>query len=400
VSATYELWLTDDAGRRLGLLKDISFMQYARATHQFGTISFGLPFQPFAKEFLPWFRPDWRVEIWRSAAYGVPMRREDVYLLRKPNVYTRTDSVQMLQFYGRNGWDLLNRRHVIQRAGTSYAAKTDYADDMMKESVREQMLYGSALDEDGASDNTRAWPRNEFTVQGDVSLGPSQTVACEGKNVREVLKDISAATLQAYNDDPDNNQRIFFDILPQELNPADNDNASPLGWQFVTRAGLYGSDRTTGIEYSLENENIKTPSYSISHLDEVNTVYVNGGGRGETQIIEKVEDTTRQSSSRWNRSETVISAASQWTAVELQDAGAAELDKGKPVESIPLIFLNTPGGVDTPRSLYGLDWDLGDRLNVSYAMKQFQAEVNLLYVSIDENGNEEITGRNEVQPDA
>lgn len=396
MSVRYELWLTDDTGHRLGLLKNMAFMNYTRAVHQFGTLSFGLPFQPFAREYLPWFRPDWRVEVWRSAAYGIPMRREDVFLLRKPEVYTRQDNTQIIQFYGRNGRDLLNRRFVIQRAGTQWTEKTDYADDLMKAIVREQMLYDSALDEDGASDNTRAWPRNEFTVQGDVSLGPSRTLAFDGKRVLDVLKDINAYTLQAYKDDPDNKLRVFFDVVPQELNPEDNDSASTLGWQFVTRAGLYGADRTNELEFSLDNENIKTPSYAISHLDEVNSVFVLGNGRGATQIIENVQDSSRVSASNWNRCEGVVSASSETTATGLQHAGTAELEKGKPVESLPLVFLNTTGSSTTPRSLYGLDWDLGDRLRVSYASKQFEAEVNLVFVSVDEDGVEEITGRNEV----
>jgi len=397
MSIQYELWLTDDTGQRLTLLKNIAFLTYTRGTRQFGTVSFGLPFEPFKKEFITWFRPDWRVEVWRSPAYGVSMRREDVYLLRKPSVYTREDNMQMIQFYGRNGWDLLNRRHIIQRAGTSYTTKTDYADDMMKEIVTEQMLYGSAVDQDGASDNTRAWPRNEFSVQGDVSLGPSMTLSCDGKNVLDVLRDISDYTLQAYQDDPDNVLRVFLDVIPLELDPGDNDSSSPLGWQFVTRAGLYGADRTEGIEYSLENENIKAPSYSISHLDEVNTVYVQGNGRGETQIIEAVSDSYRVALSRWNRSESVASATNETSTTGLQHTGKAELEKGKPVEDLKLEFLNTKGGPSTPRSLYGLDWDLGDRLRVNYAGRQFDVEINLVYVSVDDAGNETITGRNEVQ---
>lgn len=391
MGARYELWLTDDSGRRLGILDSLSYISYSRAVRQFGSLEFAVPFKPFYAQYNPFFRPDWRVEVWRSPAHEYPLRREDVFLLRKPNVYTRSeDGMQMLRFYARNGLDLLHRRIVAQRAGTQWTTKTDYADDMMKAIVREQMLYGSAVDEDGTQDNARAYPENEFTVASDSSGGPQITLNFEGKNVLDVLRDISAQTIQKNQDDATNN-RIFFNVLPVNL-----PGSFPLGWRFYTRTGVYGTDRTDGIEFSIENENIKSPSYAISHLDEVNSIYVLGNGRGISQIIQKVQDTARVNASRWNLSEGAVSASSETDASGLTSRGESALEDNKPKEDLPLEFLNTPGSTNSPRSLYGIDWDLGDRLKVSYAGRQFEADVNLVYVSVDENGAETVTGRNEV----
>lgn len=389
--ARYELWLTDDSGRRLGLLDNYAYISYSRAVRQFGSLEFSVPFKPFNAQYSPFFRPDWRVEVWRSPAHEYPLRREDVFLLRKPNVYTRAeDGMQMLRFYARNGLDLLHRRIVAQRAGTQWTTKTDYADDMMKDIVREQMLYDSAVDEDGVQDNTRAYPEGEFTVASDTSLGPQITQNFEGKNVLDILRTISDLTVQKHVDDSAN-QRIFFDVSPLNLS-----GSVPLGWRFSTRAGLYGTDRTDGIEFSLENENIDSPSYAISHLDEINTVYVQGNGRGSTQQIQIVQDTARSGTSRWNRCEGLLSVSAETDSTGLDARGAAELEANKPKEDLPLVFLNTPGTNSTPRSLYGLDWDLGDLLKVGYAGKHFESEVNLIYVSVNENGEESVTGRNEV----
>lgn len=396
MNAKYELWLTDDRGQRMGLLEDWSYISYTRAVAQFGSLEFAIPFRPFAERFSPWFAPDWRVEVWRRPSPELALRREDVYLLRKPNVYTRTeDNVQMLRFYGRNGWDLLNRRFVVQRAGSQWAKKTDFADDMMKDIVREQMLYGSVVDEDGVSDNTRAWPQNEFTVQSDASQGPSVSHSFEGKNVLTILKEIKDMTFQK-NFVSASDERIFFDVIPVALTASATNSASPLGWSFITKTGLFGADRTSGTVFSQENENIKSPTYSIDHLNEVNAIFVNGNGRGDTQIIQEVVDSTRAGASRWNRCEDILSATNETETIGLTDRGQAELEKGKPVEEIPLIFLDTPGTNRTPRSLYGVDWDLGDKLSVNYARMVFTSEVNLVYISVDENGAESISGRNEV----
>jgi hypothetical protein len=300
--------------------------------------------------------------------------------------------MEVIQFYGRNGIDLLMRRCVVQRAGTSYAKKTDQIDDMMKAYVRQQMLYASALDEDGVVDNTRAWPQNEFSVQADVGLGPSITRDFADRNVFELLKELKEISIQK-NADSSSNKRIYFDVIPIDVTASSTTSNSPLGWQFQTFIDQRGADRTSGVVFSLENENIKQPSYAISHLDEVNSVFVRGNGQGATQIVTSVEDTNRLSASRWNRVEKVISATTETSTTALQDAGRSELTKGKPVEEALITLLNTPGGPTSPRSLYGVDWDLGDLITVSYARKTMTMEINIVYVAVNDQGKEEITGR-------
>ena len=391
--ATYEFWLTDDRGVRIRILKDVAFASYTRAINGLGTCQFGLPLE-LVSDLVPYFQPDWRLEAWRSAAYGIPMRREDVFLLRKPVVYTRVDNVQMIQYYGRNGVDLLKRRVVAQRGGTSWAKKTDQIDDMMKAFVREQMLYGSALDEDGVVDNTRAWPQGEFLVQADGGLGPSVTRDFAERAVFEICTEL-AKTSKQLHEDASANRKIYFDIVPEIVTGAQS--GSTLGWEFRTYAEARGTDRTSGLEFSMENENIKEPNFSVDRLDEVTAVWVRGNGKGASQKVVGVEDSTRVNASRWNRVEKSLNASNATTTAELQDAGEAELGKGIPKEELTVTLLNTPGSSSVPRSLYGIDWDLGDLVRVNYAARQFEAEIAAIYVSVDENGEEEITGRSVVQ---
>jgi hypothetical protein len=46
--------------------------------------------------------------------------------------------------------------------------------------------------------------------------------------------------------------------------------------------------------------------------------------------------------------------------------------------------------------LYGVDWDLGDLLPVKFAGKTFNVEVKVVYVSVDKDGKETITGRSTI----
>lgn len=428
--ATYEFWLLDDTGRRISLLQDYSYFAYSRSTIGYGTFLFGVPYDSFRKQVFPTFQVDWRVDIWRSPAEGIPMRREGTYILRMVKIYTReTDNMRMIAFTGRDPTDLLSRRFVIQAAGQPETRKTDQVDDMMKAIVREQMLWDYARDETGTIDNTRAFPKNEFTVQADAALGPSISADFSDRIVLDVLKELKQASFQL-NLNSLANRRIFFDVVPFDfyknlsyiLDEADGlpilDEASGLfgieaedsdhsaanlvgvGFQFQTFADLRGQDRTLDLEFSVENGNLQAPYYSQDFLNEVNAVIVKGFGRGDSRVTVRVDDLTRIHASRWNRMEGYKDGSQEPDQSKLADIGYPDLYDGQPKEDISAVILNVPEGPENPRSLYGVDWDLGDLLKVSYAGKQFNAEVAIVYVAIDENGTETITGRNQVSQTA
>ena len=282
------------------------------------------------------------------------------------------------------------------------------------------MLYGSALDEDGVVDNTRAYPQGEFSVQADFALGPSVTINCAEANVMDVLKQLKATSFELAKENTAN-YKIYFDVMPYNveslagyiLDEATNDPiedeagfafesetsisvGAEIGFQFQTFAGLYGQDRTTGVVFSVENDNFEFPHYSKSHLDEKNAVMVKGFGRGDSRQTEWVLDETRINQSRWNRCEVFRDGSKEPDQDKLADLGRENLWDGEPKEEISGTFLNVPGGPDSPRSLYGVDWDLGDLLPVEYADQRFDVEVSIVYVAMDEAGRETVTGRNEV----
>jgi len=396
--ATYELWLTDDSGQRITSLKKYADFAYTRSAYYLSTLQIQFTFKEWTELVQPFFKVDWRIEVWRSPAYGYPMRLEDIYMLRKPEVYTRQeDGIQTIILRGRNGMDLLNRRYVIQYAETQFTEKTDLIDDMMKEIVREQCLYGSCVDYAGFPDNDRAFPQGEFTVQEDHSLGPSTKLAFADRNVLDLIKELMELSVNMSYTDPTVNRKIYFGIVPVELKGSTATLADPnarMGYQFQTFADIRGTDRTGGMEFSVENENLQSPTYVESHFDEVNAVIVKGTGTNSARATLEVENLTLIGKSRWNRCENVRSATYEDDPSGLQGEGDVALGEGRPVFNLDSVFLNSPGGMNTPRSLYGVDWDMGDLLRVNYAGKQFDIEVINVYVAVNENGEENITGRN------
>jgi len=395
--ATYQLWLTDDSGQRMVLLDKYVDFAYTRSAYYLSTLQLQYTFKEWIEKVNPFYKVDWRIEVWRSPAYGYPMRLEDAYMLRKPEIYTREeDGIPIITLRGRNGMDLLNRRCVIQYSDTQYTKKTDYIDDMMKEIVREQCLYGSCAGYTGAIDNHRAFPRGEFTVQEDLSLGPSTTLAFADRNVLDLMKELMELSVNM-NYTTSTDRKIYYGVVSVELRGYTGTLAEPnaqRGYQFQTFADIRGADRTDGVEFSVENGNMQAPTYTESHFDEVNAVFVKGTGNDSARATLEVENLTLINKSRWNRCENVRSATYEDDPALLNGEANIALGEGRPIFNLDTVFLNSPGGVNTPRSLYGIDWDMGDLLKVNYAGKQFEIEVINVYVSVNENGEEKITGRN------
>jgi hypothetical protein len=291
----------------------------------------------------------------------------------------------------------------------------------MKAIVREQMLFGFAADVDGVIAPERAWPQGEFGVQDDLSLGPIVTRTFPEQKVMDVLKDLRETSFQKADEDPANS-KIYFDILPFEMKGESEfilDEADPtlaildeagfplvdeaatdsignsIGFRFETFAGLRGMDRTSGVVFSKGNNNLKEPLYSKSHLDEATSAIVKGYGRGDSRPW-SVVDAENITASRWNRVEVFVDASTEPDQSNLVDYAYEPLNKYRAKELLNCTFLNVPGGAGVPRCLYGVDWDLGDLVPVEYAGVRRNVEISIVYVAVDENGQETVTARNDI----
>lgn len=365
----YEFWLTDDAGRRITLLKNAAFMSLSRTTMGYGTFHIGIPFRDF--DVFPAFLPDRRIEVWRPPFHGATMRREGSYLLRKYNVYTRDeDNVDIIEFYGRSPIDILRRQHVSSTTLANYS-KTDFIDDMMKEIVRENFISP-----------VQTAPSGEFTSDGDESLGPSVSHSFFGQNVLDIIKELRDMSF-TLNKITESSRRILFDVV--EGAPLANGG---FGYTFRTYADLRGTDRTGGVIFSVENGNLKSPSYYEDYLDSITQAKVLNLS---TPAANGTATSPKATYSRWN---TIVGAQqSSETTAALNEAKAnALLQEEQEDIAFNGTFLDSPGSDRQPRSLYGVDWDLGDLLPIRYAGKNFNSEVTTVYISVNEDGKENIVG--------
>lgn len=385
MGATYEFWLCDDSGKRICLLSNIDFASYSRSTSGYGTIQIGLPYQVFSKLVGSQFKPDWRIDVWRAPITGIISRREGSFLLRKPQIYQRTeDSMNIIELFGRSPLDLLRRQHYKGAADI-----TDNIDDIMKTIVRAQFVNNlTAYSTTPLSVQGGVYTSlGEFAVDGDAGEGPTVTDNFYLKNVLDICQDLKKASI-ALNGASSTNKKIYFDVV--------EDNSIGLsggfGYRFRTYPTLRGMDRTAGIQFSVENGNMDQPVYSEDYLDEWTSVFkYNNDQAWASQNAQSSE----KNLSRWNYIEKAETTSDDSAAVALNDVYATLRDGAAKI-SLNANFLNTPGSNNNPRSLYGVDWDLGDLLPCKFADRVINAEVAIVYVAVNDQGQETITGQTTV----
>jgi hypothetical protein len=365
--ATYIFRIVNDKGELVDEFSRFFFLNYTRIVNGIGICNIGFPWENWRR-----WQPDYRLEVWRSPAVGVPKRLDGTFFQRKARVYTRVDGIQVMELTGRSPMHLLDRRIVCTKAESAQSDKTDFIDDMMKEIVYEQMGAG-AVDPNGAADLDRVFPTAYFRIQGDLSLGDSTTKSFAFRNVLDVLRELHETSATLGNP-------IYFDIVP----------ITPDIFEFQTFQDCRGVDRTDeGIIFSEENDNLRMPEYVQDRFDERNVVYVGGPCEAAARNVQEL--LTRQvGQSIWNRIEMFKDARNESTAAGQRNRGRQELALNKHEIRFNSTFLNTPS------SLYGLHWDLGDRVRVSYANKQFNTEIKVIYVTINDRGEEKIEARNSI----
>lgn len=359
----YVVWLDDPYGNRLALLENLIDFEIVRVANAVSYCRVTLP-GTFDQNLIGL---DYMVEFWR-APVGGSIQLETVFFVRKIT-YTEDDQGNdIIILSGPDGNDLLQRRIAAYDAGTSYTSKSDYADDMMKEIVSENL--GS-----DATDSDRDLSSLNITVAGDTSSSVGVEKGFSWRNILETLIDVAAMSSESGID-------LYFDMVPKVV------SASEIGFEFQTFVHQRGQDRTYNVEnpvlFSKEWGNLTSPILEEDYTDEWNYVYAGGQGEGADRVIEEQEDSKRIGASIWNRREKFSDARDLGTSDKVAYRARQKLDEGKPVKRFTCSLL------DTPQARYGLDWGFGDRVVVSYRSKQFDGAIQALRMTLDREGNENI----------
>lgn len=363
---SYELYLANDRGERLQLLDKVVRFNYSKTINGIGRGQFVFP---DSYDFTL-FKRDYRIEVFRSPSPTASKKLENIYFIRRRIGDTLAGGQIQLNTFASDPNELLMRRIVAYNSGSSEADKTDEIDDMMKAIVRENMGTLAAADRD--------WTASGFSVQVDVSLGPSITKAFSRRNVLDVLQDLSEAART-------NGTEVYFAVVP----------TTTTTFEFQTFIEQPGVDRRYEGEdplvFSLERGNLGAPMLEDDYEDEISYVYAGGQGEGDTRDIQVSSDNALINESIWNRREGFRDARHQSASAGVLTDADAMLSASRPRRRFHASLLSVKN------SRYGIDWNWGDRVTVEYLGQRLNALVRSVSVSVDRNGDETVMGRVEIE---
>lgn len=314
-------------------------------------------------------RKDNRLVIWRKPPGGARYLAFMGFIRR---MQTRIDSqgnmTRIVSGFDLN--ELLLRRVIAYYAGHARAEQSDQADDLLKNFVDENL--GASATTGGGRKTTANISSTYFSVEADAAAGVSQTKAASYRLLLDVLREVSDAARA-------DGTQVYFGIAPVDAN----------SFQFRTRTGQWGRDRTTsagnGLIFSLARGNLAGPAeLDEDATEEINSAFSLGQGEGAEREIVNVQDAARVGASIFATREGKIDARQFSTTAGVTDAANALLVKGRPRTSFTAQLRSVAG------SIYGKDWNFGDKVPIDYDGRQFDALVRAVTVNVDEQGRESL----------
>lgn len=364
-ASIWNVYLGDEYGNRTSFFDNIVSGEFVRVVNDVGAFSVVLPGN--TSDTIQ--NPDGMLEIWRRPIDGT-MQNVFTGFVRKVQYVTDEAGNQRIVLSGYDVNDILKRRIIAYAAETDEAKKTDYADDMMKEIVSEN-LGGDATDTD------RDITSYGFSISADTSEGPSLSKAFAWRNMLLVLQEIAAASETAGTD-------LYFGITPYV-------NGNVVNLRFDTYVDQPGDDNTNRVFFGLQWGNLAVPSLEYDYTEEENYIYAGGQGEMSDRVVAESSSTALINASVYNRREAFEDARNTSTAAALADRADKRLREGQPRTRFSGLLL------DTPQSRYGSDWEFGDRVTAIYNNIQFDGLINAVRFRLEESGLERIEARLEVE---
>ena len=352
----------------LGVLVDkppFTYLDYARKVNEVGTLTMQIPANKYNVGF---FQRDGIISVYRSvnsgASYELDM--ETSWTIRRARYARDQSGNEVAELTAYDTLYLLNRRIAAYLAGTSYTAKLDYADDAMKDTIREN--YGAA-----ALDAARDFSAN-LSVAADTSTGIIIGKNYSFMNIFGVLREMA-------NESAARGVKLFFDVV----------QIAPLRYEFRTYPNFRGVNHGAGtanqVIIALENGNLSMPELIFDWTEERNYVYAGGKGDGDIRPVEEAADYTSINSSIFNRNEVFVNVSNSDDTAYIQD----EADNALYANRARVYFSGRI--LDTPGTRYGVNYKYGDVVNAKYKGYSIDCRIDTMHVTIDQQNGEVLDPR-------
>jgi len=369
---TTEAWLDDPEGIRIEPLDELTEYEYVKIANQVGVCKIKLPAK-FSKRKL---KLDAITEIWQGYGPGT-LKMDFCGFLRAWNLGDDA-GLDYYDLYSLSLMHLLKRRCVMNLSGSAQADKTDYADDMLKEVVKEQL--GSSA---GTGRNLTS-VGGGFTIENDLAKGPSVSKAFAHKKVFDTATEIVQSSNEL-------GTKLYFDIEPIITEIA----TGKLGLFFRTYTGQRGDNRT--VESGIANPvfigkewgNFSNGLLEIDYQDEENFIRVLGQGKGTDREYVERSNASRIGKSIWNRCEGTRDARD----VEIGDTTTLNSEGDAALDEMAPKFRLSGDVIETPTFRYGIEWNFGDLVTVTYKGIQMSGMIDIVVVKKTPSSPRRVTAR-------
>lgn len=366
MTADYDIRLLNQSGDQVLAVFDGFFgLDYARVVNGVGALSIvvssaydGLIFT--GNDIVP----DNRIEVRRRVGAGsFYLDTETQWFVRNAQKTLSDKGERLTTVQCQCANNLLHRRIVAYAAGSAEAEKTDEADNILKAVVRENL--GSL-----ATDADRSIA-TYLSVQADLALAPSISKAFSRRKVIDVLQEVALSSYQA-------GTYLAFDIVAPtpttlEFRTYINQRGIDHRWPISTAPLLFGPDFG----------NLTDVIRGYDHTEEVTYGYAGGQGIGTTRAMGTASDAVRIAQSPFGRIEKFSDARQTVSASVLADEADMIVKSGIPRNTFSARI------VETPATIYGLQYGFGDYVTAVFEGESIDARIERVRVRV-RNGEETI----------
>jgi len=367
--ATYQLILYDPDGTQVAIIDDYRSLQFGHDVNNKGFVTLQLGYNDSKR---PLFQHNSILEVKRKVPEYLDWYREFIGHCENfsPTFFSNGNTQFTVVGSGFNG--LLGRVIIAYSEGSDKAKKSAVAETAMKEYVRENRGDLATM----ANGREATTQMTTFYVEGDGATGANWSGERSGKKLLETLQDIANVGGVDFNTivNPTHGMgNYLFETYEDQM----GEDRTTVGLDPVT--GLNASGNVPHI-FSVARGNVSIARVQQKHNTEINRVYIYGQdpvtGLGK---IRYREDATAIDGDTINIREAMRGGASQITNAEMDALGDEYLEENQYVED----FEFTP--IDTPSSVYGLHYKIGDRVTVQ--LGDLERNKRLVRASITVSGS-------------
>ena len=352
----YKLVVSDTSGVKLAEVTDFLNLEYRKQVNYPGIATFVLGGRHAA---ISQLTLDGQVAVWRrDVAQGIAWYTDFEGLYRGGKQATNAQGRDTFLAYCPGHMSLLGRRIVAWYAGTT--SRSEFTSVSAESLMKVLVQFNCGVSATTGAGRLRNGALSGITIQTDSAAGNTISWSCAWKNLLDQLQEIAKI---AGGD---------IDLV----------KTGPTTREFRFYPGQLGTNRTVMVTFGLAYGNMAEPEYELLRMDEQTIAIV--GGQGE-QSSRAIVTRTGPGYSAANDIELFVDGRNDDTTTKLNSRGDAKLDATRARNAFSYKVLQTPA------SLYGKHYFLGDLVTARYKTIQVSQQVYTVTVKLDATGKEDIS---------